>query len=419
MFVRCAIPFLRAPKGLSIRKGVWSDLRKSTQTSLQPLLSRPLRREVHAVAPYDFSMPLSVESLIARLEKFAARYEELTDRLSDPAVFSNPTESTPLAKERAGYEEIIKQYRTYQALQTQIHDADLLRHDETMESALRQMAEDEWQILQRQQADLESKFQRFFLPADSMSDRNLLLEIRAGTGGEEASLFSGDLFRMYMKYAEMQGWKTEILEATETSRGGFREVTVAISGKGSYQALQYESGVHRVQRVPKTEANGRIHTSTVTVAVLPEAEEIDIQIDPKDLRIDTFCATGPGGQSVNTTYSAIRITHMPTGIVVSCQDERSQLKNRNKAMRVLRTRLLQAEQERKNTETAEQRKSQIGTGDRSEKIRTYNFRDNRITDHRINLSLYQMETILAGNMVSLTSALIADAEARRLETDAQ
>jgi peptide chain release factor 1 len=352
--------------------------------------------------------------LIEKSEAVVAKYDALTAQLSDPAIFSNLPEQTRLAKERARYEEVVEHYRGYQTLRTEWQETDLLRRDPS-DADLQALAAAEYDILSGAIKKSEARLQALLVPPDPMDDRNTFLEIRAGAGGEESGLFVGDLFRMYTKYAEIRKWKIEVIEASESGSGGFREVTVALSGKGVFRSLRHESGVHRVQRVPKTEASGRIHTSTITVAVLPEAEEVDIQIDAKDLRIDTFCATGPGGQSVNTTYSAVRITHIPSGVAVSCQDERSQLKNRNKAMRVLRSRLLQAEQEKQESLMASARKSQVGTGDRSEKVRTYNFKENRITDHRINLSIYQLDATLEGNLEPFVSALAADADAKKLE----
>ncbi len=360
-------------------------------------------------------MVLSKEEFLTdKLEGIVKKYDALTARLADPAVFSNPTEQIRLAKERAEYEETVQEYANYKTLLKQIGEADEVRRDPQAEAELREMADAEWQSLQQKKAALESALKRLLIPKGQNDDRDLFLEIRAGTGGNEAALFVADLLRMYTKYAEKHGLKVEVMTLNETGIGGFKEAVVSISGKGAYRRFQYESGVHRVQRVPETEASGRIHTSTVTVAVIPEAEEVDIQIDQKDLRIDTFCSSGPGGQSVNTTYSAVRITHLPTGLVVSCQDERSQLKNRTKAMRILRSRLLEIERERQEAEIAKDRKSQVGTGERSEKIRTYNFKENRLTDHRINLSIYQLEQILQGGLDPIIDALIADDEEKQM-----
>ncbi|MBI3803949.1 MAG: peptide chain release factor 1 [Nitrospirae bacterium] len=349
-----------------------------------------------------------------KLEGIVKKYEALTAQLSDPAIMSNPTEQIRLAKERAEYEETVQQYEAYRAILKEIADTDEVRRDPKADPELREMAEGEWQALQKKKEAQESVLKTLLVPKNPHDDRNIFLEIRAGTGGNEAGLFASDLLRMYMKYAEKHRWKAEMMTSSETGVGGLKEVVLAVAGKGAYRHFQFESGVHRVQRVPETEASGRIHTSTVTVAVIPEAEEVDIQVDQKDLRIDTFCSSGPGGQSVNTTYSAVRITHIPTGTVVSCQDERSQLKNRTKAMRILRSRLLEIEREKQEQEIAKNRKSQVGTGERSEKIRTYNFKENRLTDHRINLSFYQLDQILQGEVDSVINALITDDEEKRL-----
>lgn len=360
-------------------------------------------------------MVLSKEEFLTdKLEGIVKKYEALGAQLSDPAILANPKEQVRLAKERSEYVETVHQYEVYKTLLKEIAEADEVRQDATSEPELREMAESEWNTLQQKREAQEATLRRLLIPKNPLDDRNLFLEIRAGTGGNEAALFASDLLRMYMKYAEKKGWKVEMMDSSETGIGGLKEVILSVAGKGAYRHFQYESGVHRVQRVPETEASGRIHTSTVTVAVIPEAEEVDIQIDQKDLRIDTFCSSGPGGQSVNTTYSAVRITHIPTNLVVSCQDERSQLKNRTKAMRILRSRLLEMEREKQEAEIAKNRKSQVGTGERSEKIRTYNFKENRITDHRINLSVYQLDQVLQGELDSLIQPLIADDEAKRL-----
>ncbi|HZR47491.1 MAG TPA: peptide chain release factor 1 [Candidatus Manganitrophaceae bacterium] len=352
--------------------------------------------------------------LIEKLEGIVKKYDSLIDQLSDPKL-SNPADRVRISKERAEYEEIVHLYGEYKSLLKQMAEADEVRQDPKAEAELKELADLEWNELQKKGEAIEASLKSLLIPKNPQDDRNLFLEIRAGTGGNEAALFASDLLRMYTKYAEKHGWKVEVIDASETGIGGFKEIVLSVTGKGAYRMFQYESGVHRVQRVPETEASGRIHTSTVTVAVIPEAEEVDIQIDPKDLRIDTFCSSGAGGQSVNTTYSAVRITHAPSGLVVSCQDERSQLKNRTKAMRVLRSRLLEMEREKQDEQIAKERKSQVGTGDRSEKIRTYNFKENRVTDHRINLSLYQLEQILQGELDPFIQALIAQDEEKRIQ----
>lgn len=353
--------------------------------------------------------------LVQRLEALRTRHQELQHLLMDPKIHSNPSALQKYARESAELEEIMKAYERYHGLSQQAEEARQMLQDQRTEPELRKMAETELEELNRQIGSQELLLQSLLLPKDPLDEKNIFLEIRAGTGGEEAGLFAAELFRMYARYAEGKGWRAEIINANPTGIGGFKEVIVAIEGKGAYSQLKFESGVHRVQRVPVTEAGGRIHTSAVTVAVLPEAEEVDIAIDPKDLRIDTFCASGPGGQSVNTTYSAVRITHLPTGLVVSCQDERSQLKNKAKGMRILRSRLLELEQEKQNAEIAQKRKAQVGTGDRSEKIRTYNFPQNRVTDHRIGLTLHKLDAILNGNLDDLIKALIAQAQINQLK----
>ncbi len=352
--------------------------------------------------------------LLNQVEAIVRKYHALTEQLSDPAVFSRPEEGIRLAKERAAHEPTIQQYEIYAALRQQIAEVDAMRNDASTEADLKELAEAEWRVLREQKEGVEAALRMLLIPADPMADHNLFLEVRAGTGGNEAALFVADLLRMYTKYAEARRWKIEVMNLHETGIGGLKEVILSVEGRGAYAAFQYESGVHRVQRVPETEANGRIHTSTVTVAVIPEAEEVDIEINSNDLRIDTFCATGAGGQSVNTTYSAVRITHIPTGVIVSCQDERSQLKNRTRAMRVLRSRLLQAERDKQEATIARDRKAQVGSGDRSEKIRTYNFKENRVTDHRINLSIYQLDQVLEGSLTPFIQALTAEAAKKKL-----
>jgi peptide chain release factor 1 len=334
------------------------------------------------------------------------RQAGLIEQLADASLSASSADRIRIGKEQAEMEEVLQQYQTYQGLLKQLAECDELRKDEAIDPELREMAQTEWAACGEEKERQESALTLFLTPKGPYDDRDLFLEIRAGTGGNEAALFAADLFRMYTKFAEQKRFRVEMIASNEIGIGGLKEVILGISGKGAYRQLQYESGVHRVQRVPETEASGRIHTSTITVAVLPEAEEVDVQIDQKDLRIDTFCASGPGGQSVNTTYSAVRITHLPSGVVISCQDERSQLKNRNKAMRVLRSRLMEMEIEKQENEISKNRKSQVGTGERSEKIRTYNFKENRVTDHRLNRSFYQLVAILEGNLTPVTEALI-------------
>ncbi len=349
-------------------------------------------------------------ALLKRWESIVGRYDELTSQLMDPSVVGKPSLVHKLNKERTELEPVAQLFQTYQDIRRQLEEVTQLLGDLDVGPELHQMANDESARLRERQRDLEEGVLEFLTPKDPRDEKNLFLEIRAGTGGDEAALFAGDLFRMYLKYAERKGLKVEVVEASETGIGGYKEVIALVEGKGAYGHFKYESGVHRVQRVPATEASGRIHTSTVTVAVMPEVDEIEVHIDPKDLRIDTFCSSGAGGQSVNTTYSAVRITHIPTGVVVSCQDERSQLKNRNKAMRTLRARIVEAERERQDAEIAQNRKAQVGTGERSEKIRTYNFPQNRVTDHRVGVTLHKLEQVLAGDLDEIVQALRAQQE---------
>ncbi len=355
---------------------------------------------------------------LQKLHALLERFEEVTCRLGDPQTIAEPVLYQRLAKERAEIEPLVDCYREYQSLLKDLSAAEELLGESKAEPGLRELAEGERESLVRKKDRMDNRIRTLLLPRDPLDDKNTFLEIRAGTGGEEAALFAAELFRMYSRYAERQRWKVELITSNPTGIGGLKEVIVLIEGKGVFRRLKFESGVHRVQRVPVTEAGGRIHTSAVTVAVLPEADEVDVTVDTKDLRIDTFCASGPGGQGVNTTHSAVRITHIPTGVVVSCQDERSQIKNKNKAMRVLRSRLLETERTRREAEMAKARKSQVGTGDRSEKIRTYNYPQNRITDHRIGLSLHRLGQVLDGDLDEIVDGLIAADQAERLNATA-
>jgi peptide chain release factor 1 len=350
--------------------------------------------------------------LFDKLASIEAKYEELMATLGTPQVQSNPNEFRKQSKALAEIEELVQKYREYQAVLGEIASAEELIKGADPE--MRDLALEELNDLNVRKERLSDELKVLLIPRDPNDERNVLLEIRAGTGGEEAALFAGDLFRCYTRFAERQRWKVEVMSLSEAGQGGIKDVVVNIEGRGAYSRLKYESGVHRVQRVPATEASGRIHTSAATVAVLPEADEIDIQINDKDIRIDTFCSSGPGGQSVNTTYSAVRITHLPTGIIVSQQDEKSQIKNRAKAMKVLRTRLYEAELQKQNEAIARERKGQVGTGDRSEKIRTYNFPQSRVTDHRINFTSHQLQSILDGNLDELISALTTYYTAEKL-----
>jgi peptide chain release factor 1 len=346
-------------------------------------------------------------ALLKKWENLASRFQELTDQLMDPSVATQPNLLHKLSKERTGLEPAARLFGAYHEYAKQLDDAIGILADPSAGSELHKLAAEEKGQLERQQAEIEEQVREFLIPRDPRDDKNLVLEIRAGTGGDEAGLFAGELFRLYVKYAEKRGFKVDIVEASETGIGGYKNIVALIEGKGAYSYFKYEAGVHRVQRVPVTEASGRIHTSTVTVAVMPEVDEVDVQIDPKDLRIDTFCSSGAGGQSVNTTYSAVRITHLPTGVVVTCQDERSQLKNRTKAMRTLRARIVEAEREKQEAEIAQNRKSQVGTGERSEKIRTYNFPQNRVTDHRVGMTLHKLELVMEGDLDEIVQALKA------------
>jgi peptide chain release factor 1 len=355
-------------------------------------------------------------TLSEKLDQLDARYQEMTQELSTPEVVSDSARFQKLAKQHSDLETIVNKHREFKQIEKDlaaIHQMVV----ESEDAEMRHLAQEEEKLLATRKEQTERELKLLLLPHDPIDDKNIILEIRAGTGGDEAGIFAGDLFRMYSRYAESQGWKVEVMESSPAQMGGVKEIVAAIQGKKVYSKLKYESGVHRVQRVPATETQGRIHTSAATVAVLPEADEIDIKIEAKDLRIDTFCSSGPGGQSVNTTYSAVRITHLPSNLVVSQQDEKSQIKNRAKAMRVLRSRLYEMELEKQQAAIGAERRGQIKTGDRSEKIRTYNYPQNRVTDHRIGLTIHQLTEVMDGKLAPLVDGLVAHYEAARLKQE--
>jgi peptide chain release factor 1 len=352
--------------------------------------------------------------MFEKLEDVERRYKTLSHLLSQPEVISKQDEFQKVAKEYAELGKVVDLYRKIKKLDEEIKESQYLLLNEEDEE-MKRLAKEEFSRLTEERAKTEEDLRMVLLPKDPNDEKNILVEIRAGTGGDEAGLFASDLFRMYSKFAEKQGWRMEVLNRHYTGVGGFKEVIALIEGRGAYSRLKYESGVHRVQRVPTTESQGRIHTSTVTVAILPEAEEVDIQIDPNDLRVDIFRSSGPGGQSVNTTDSAVRITHLPTGMVVSCQDEKSQHKNKAKALKILRARLLDKARQEKQMEISEKRRTQVGTGERSERIRTYNFPQGRVTDHRIGLTLYRLDEVLEGDLDEVLNALTTHYQAEALK----
>ncbi|MDQ5983765.1 MAG: Peptide chain release factor 1 [Eubacteriales bacterium SKADARSKE-1] len=353
--------------------------------------------------------------LFDKLEIFKKRYDELNEQLYDPNIVSDQDQYKSIMIEQKNLSPIVEKYDEYKKYKTNLEEAKQLLNESGHDKEFREMIEAEIEESRENIDRASDELKILLLPQDPNDDRNVIVEIRGGAGGEEAALFSGVLFRMYSMYAEMKGFKTEIINANETELGGYKEISFMIKGKGAYSRFKYESGVHRVQRVPETEAQGRIHTSTVTVAVLPEAEDVEIEVNPADLQIDTFRASGAGGQHINKTESAIRITHLPTGLVVECQDERSQYKNKDKAMKVLKSRLLEAKTREQNDAMAEERRTQVGTGDRSERIRTYNYPQGRMTDHRIGLTLYKLESILNGNFDEVIDALITADRAAKLQ----
>ena len=356
--------------------------------------------------------------MFEKLEAIEKTYEELTQQMTDPGIIGDQVRYTKVAKQHRDLEPIVEKYRELCKLDKDIAGAREILRD-TDDEEMRELAAAELPEIEERRIQVENELKILLLPRDPNDEKNVILEVRAGTGGEEACLFAAEILRMYARYAEKQGWRLQVTDSSETGLGGIQKAEAIIEGNKVYSRLKHESGAHRVQRVPQTEASGRIHTSAITVAILPEAEEVDIKIDPKELRIDTFCSSGPGGQSVNTTYSAVRLTHLPTGLVVSMQDEKSQIKNREKAMRILRSRLLELEQDKQQEAISAERRSQVGTGDRSEKIRTYNFKENRVTDHRIGLTIHQLDRIMEGEIDELIDALVTYYQAEKLKAETE
>jgi peptide chain release factor 1 len=355
-----------------------------------------------------------VKTVLDRLQSIEQRYEKLNELLSDPEVVNDPKKLREYSKEQSDIQETVEVYRQYRDASEQLTDAKAMLEDK-LDADMREMVKEEISELQRETETLSERLKVLLIPKDPNDDKNVIMEIRGAAGGEEAALFAGNLYRMYSRYAEVQGWKTEVMEASVTGTGGYKEIIFMITGKGAYSKLKYENGAHRVQRVPETESGGRIHTSTATVACLPEAEEVEVDIHEKDIRVDTFASSGPGGQSVNTTMSAVRLTHLPTGVVVSCQDEKSQIKNKEKAMKVLRARVYDKFQQEAQAEYDQNRKSAVGSGDRSERIRTYNFPQNRVTDHRIGLTIQKLDQILEGKLDEVVEALIVEDQSSKLQ----
>ncbi|GMR63757.1 peptide chain release factor 1 [Bacillus sp. MN7755] len=355
-----------------------------------------------------------MNDVLDRLQAVEDRYEKLNELLSDPEIISDTNKLREYSKEQSDIQDTVEVYREYKDVREQLKDAKAMLEDK-LDAEMRDMVKEEVSELEAQEKTLSERLKILLVPKDPNDDKNVIVEVRGAAGGDEAALFAGDLYRMYSRYAEVQGWKTEIIEASYTELGGYKEIIFMINGKGAFAKLKFENGAHRVQRVPETESGGRIHTSTATVAVLPEAEEVEIDIHEKDVRVDTFASSGPGGQSVNTTMSAVRLTHLPTGVVVSCQDEKSQIKNKEKAMKVLRARVYDKFRQEAQAEYDQNRKQAVGTGDRSERIRTYNFPQNRVTDHRIGLTIQKLDQILQGKLDDFINALVMEDQAQKME----